>query len=86
MLTVEGERTVEMLLDSEVGEFTPAVSPDGRWLAYQSDETGTNQIYVRPFPNIGDGKWLVSTNGFGVTPVCGRRTDVRCSISTKTTS
>ena len=39
------------------------MSPDGRWLAYSGDETGTPLIYVQPFPNIEDGRWLVSPSG-----------------------
>ena len=65
VLTVEGDRTVEMLLDTEFEEEAPALSPDGRWLAYQSNESGQPNIYVQPFPNIDDGKWQVSTNGGG---------------------
>ena len=68
VLTVEGDRTVEMLLETEFQEVVPALSPDGRWLAYQSDESGQPQIYVQPFPNIDDGKWQVSTGG-GFDPV-----------------
>ena len=68
MLTMEGERTVEMLLDAEFLEAEPALSPDGRWLAYRSVETGTPLIYVQPFPNIDDGLWNVSL-GFGADPV-----------------
>jgi Tol biopolymer transport system component len=49
-------------------ETAPAVSPDGRWLAYVSNETGGPEVYVRPFPNVDDGRWLVSTNG-GTEPV-----------------
>ena len=64
VLSVEGQPAVEMLLDA--GE--PALSPDGRWLAYISDETGTPVIYVKPFPNIDDGLWNVS-NGVGINPV-----------------
>jgi len=41
----------------------PTLSPDGRWLAYQSDESGREEIYVRPFPNIDDDKRPVSDNG-----------------------
>ena len=44
-------------------ETGPAVSWDSKWLAYASDESGRKEIYVRPFPNTGDGKWLVSING-----------------------
>ena len=68
VLTMEGERTVEMLLDAGFAEREPALSPDGRWLAYRSNETGTPLIYVLPFPNIDDGQWNVSL-GYGVDPV-----------------
>ena len=68
VLTMEGERTVEMLLDAEFGETEPALSPDGRWLAYVSNETGTALIYVKPFPNVDDDPWNVSLD-FGVSPV-----------------
>ena len=67
MLTVEGEPNQELLLDSEFSERRPAVSPDGRWLAYESNESGQLEIYVRPFPNVDDGKWPISTDG-GVEP------------------
>ena len=51
------------LLTESYDEKAPALSPDGRWLAYESNETGRNEIFVRPFPNVGDGKWQVSTAG-----------------------
>jgi serine/threonine-protein kinase len=44
-------------------EVMPTLSPDGRLLAYQSDETGRYEVYVRPFPNIDDDKRPVSTDG-----------------------
>ena len=47
------------------------ISPDGRWLAYQSNETGHDEIYVRPFPNVDDGKRLVSPSG-GMQPLWAR--------------
>jgi serine/threonine-protein kinase len=40
-----------------------ALSPDGRWIAYESTETGRDEIYVRPFPDAQGGKWQVSTGG-----------------------
>jgi serine/threonine-protein kinase len=43
-------------------EMRPRFSPDGRWLAYESDESGRPEIYVRPFPGPG-GRWQVSTSG-----------------------
>ena len=39
------------------------ISPDGRWLAYQSNESNQDEIYVRPFPSVGDGRWPISTGG-----------------------
>ena len=39
------------------------LSPDGRWLAYVSDEAGQDEIFVTPFPDAEDGKWQVSTGG-----------------------
>ncbi len=43
----------EQLLSGSFGEAAPALSPDGRWLAYQSDETGRAEVYVRPYPGLG---------------------------------
>jgi Tol biopolymer transport system component len=48
-------------------ERAPALSPDGRWIAYQSDESGRFEVYVRPFPNSNAGKWQISTDG-GIVP------------------
>ena len=53
-----GEPTV--FLKTPLNESTPAFSPDGRWLAYLSNENGTNNVYVRPFPGPG-GKWQISS-------------------------
>ena len=41
----------------------PQISPDGRWMAYMSDESGQNEVYVRPFPEVNKGRWQVSTGG-----------------------
>ena len=48
-------------------EHTPHFSPDGRWIAYGSDESGNNEVYVRTFPASG-GKWLISAKG-GTAPL-----------------
>jgi serine/threonine-protein kinase len=56
------------LLASPADEYAPALSDDGRWLAYVSDESGRAEVYVRPFPAVHDGKWQVSTTG-GSEPV-----------------
>jgi serine/threonine-protein kinase len=47
---------------------TPALSPDGKWLAYAIVVNGTSSIYVSPFPNVASAKWLVSPDG-GSEPV-----------------
>jgi len=51
-------------------EVDPSFSPDGRWLAYASNESGAFQVYVRAFPDRG-GKWQISNSG-GVYPVWSR--------------
>ncbi len=55
------------LLDGPANEGGPTVSPDGRWLAYSSDENGSYQVYVRPFPDVDSGRWQISTAG-GIHP------------------
>jgi serine/threonine-protein kinase len=57
------DSTPVMLVASPATEFFPALSPDGRWLAYSSDESGTPEVYVRPFPETASAKWQVSTAG-----------------------
>ena len=59
-----GKPTV--FLNSPFPEQEPMFSPDGRWLAYMSNESGRDEIYVRPFPGPG-GKWQLSAAG-GVSP------------------
>ena len=49
-------------------EYAPTVSPDGRWLAYVSVESGREEVYVRPFPDISRARWQLSTSG-GSSPV-----------------
>jgi serine/threonine-protein kinase len=56
-----------LFLDSPGEQTRPAISPDGRWVAYQSNETGTGEVYIRPFsaPVSGGPRWQVSTSGGG---------------------
>lgn len=50
------------LVSTNANEFFPSFSPDGRWIAYVSDESGQDEVYVRPFTGP-EGKWQVSTGG-----------------------
>jgi serine/threonine-protein kinase len=60
----------ELFLGTPFGESSPAFSPDGRWMAYLSNESGVMQLYVRPFPGPG-GRWLISS-GVARSPVWSR--------------
>jgi serine/threonine-protein kinase len=51
------------LLSSPGSDFDPELSPDGKWLAYHSNESGEFQVYVRPFPNVQAGRSQISTSG-----------------------
>ena len=53
----------ELFLRTGASEFEPAFSPDGRWMAYTSNESGSYEIYVRPFGVGIGGKWLISVGG-----------------------
>ena len=66
-----GTNDVRPLLATTFGEMNGDLSPDGRWLAYQSNESGQNEIYVRQFPDVDAGRWQVSTGG-GTQPLRAR--------------
>src|ERR1700747_1715609 len=61
-LPVDGDRKPFSLLQSQFNEKNDVLSRDGRWLAYQSDESGRPEIYATSFPTSG-GKWQVSLQG-----------------------
>ena len=61
-LPLEGDRKPFELVRTEFNEGLAVFSPDGKWVAYQSDKTGRPEIYVRPFPGPGDDR-PVSTDG-----------------------
>jgi Tol biopolymer transport system component len=73
ILPLDGDKNLIRLTETPFAEPVARFSPDGRWVAYQSNETGRPEIYIRPFHLSGDGKpglgapWLVSTDG-GVAP------------------
>ncbi len=62
---------VRPLIQTPFNEIAAALSPDGHWLAYQSNESGRNEVYVRPYPNVEQGRWQVSTEG-GLSPAWSR--------------
>jgi serine/threonine protein kinase len=70
VLPLFGDQKPFPFLQTEANEIRARFSPDGRWIAYISDESGINQVYVQSFPTSG-GKWQVSTNG-GSTPAWRR--------------
>ncbi len=61
----KGDSTLVPLVTGPATEAEPAVSPDGRWLAYTSLESGVPEVYVRPFPDAASARWQVSTAGGG---------------------
>jgi dipeptidyl aminopeptidase/acylaminoacyl peptidase len=87
VLPLEGSaRKPVLLLGSSFNEAAGAFSPDVRWIAYISDESGRPEIYVRPFlasgpsgaPALGEGKWQVSRDGVDTDPaVLGEEGPVR---------
>jgi len=68
IMSLEGDRTVRPLVHTAFSESHAEVSPDGQWIAYESDESGRSEIHVRPFPAVDGGHWQVS-NGGGSQPL-----------------
>ena len=69
LLPLDGGGASQPLIATDAVEMLARVSPDRRWIAYQSNESGRWAVYVRPFPNVDDGKWQVSQGGGGYAPV-----------------
>ena len=57
------ERTPQALVATGFEEYAPTLSPDGRWLAYVSDESNRPEVYVRPFPDTQAAVWQISNGG-----------------------
>jgi hypothetical protein len=70
LLSLGGNGTPTPLFDAEFLEQVPAISPDGKWIAYESDESGEGEIYVQRFPELGQ-RATISTDG-GRQPVWSR--------------
>ncbi|HET7840007.1 MAG TPA: protein kinase, partial [Terriglobia bacterium] len=69
-LPLDGDRKPRSFANTRSNEEFPELSPDGHWLAYESDESGRFEIYVQPFPGPG-GKWQISNEG-GLRPAWSR--------------
>ncbi len=67
-LSLTGGSKEEPLLQTSFDERDAVISPDGRWMAYESNQTGQAQIYVRPFPNVADALYQITSAG-GRTPI-----------------
>jgi serine/threonine-protein kinase len=63
MITIGDDAEQVWLLQGPYDELNAELSPDGKWMAYQSDESGESEIYVRPFPNVDDDYVPVSNAG-----------------------
>ena len=63
MIALFDKSKSDILLQTEFSDTDPALSPDGNWLAYSSDRSGQNEIYVSPFPKINQAIWQLSANG-----------------------
>ena len=71
IVPIEGDHKTTILISGPADEMHAAMSPNGRWIAYQSNVSGRWEVYVQPFPDLG-GRWQVSTQG-GVSPILGSR-------------
>jgi len=71
IIRIGDREKVATLLDSPGVQTNAALSADGRWLAYNSTESGTSQIFVRPFPDVDAGRWQISTEA-GTKPTWAR--------------
>jgi serine/threonine-protein kinase len=60
-----------LIADSKFSIMNAQISPDGRWIAYDSNESGRYEVYVRPFPAVDTGRWQISAEG-GSRPLWAR--------------
>ena len=79
VLSMEGERSSRPLLETTFDEDRPVISPDGRRLAYESNESGRQEVYVRPFPNVEAGSGR--SHGMGDASPFGDRGGASFSIA-----
>jgi len=65
------DTAVPLVASPAYQEIGPALSPDGKWLAYASNESGRYEVYVRPYPDVNAGRWQLSQAG-GLAPLWSR--------------
>jgi serine/threonine-protein kinase len=83
-LRLDGTGAVRPLVRTQFRERNAEVSPDGRWLAYQANNSGRYDIYVQPFPDVSSGYWQVSAEGDGGSrPLWARNSDELFYLSPK---
>jgi eukaryotic-like serine/threonine-protein kinase len=63
VLSVDGKGLITPLVRQTSNQTNADLSPDGKWIAYQSNESGRDEVYVRPFPSVDGGRWQLSTGG-----------------------
>ena len=68
-----GAPAAEGLVETPFEEWNGEISPDGRFLAYQSEESGQSEVYVRPYPRVANARWQVSSGGGMATRVDTQR-------------
>ena len=71
MISINNEAEPVWRLNGDYLELNAELSPGGRWMAYQSDESGEFQVYVRPFPHVEDDLMPISNSG-GIEPLWSR--------------
>ena len=63
VVTLVGDHATEKLVSTQFNERNAAIFPDGVWVAFESNESGQYEVYVRPFPDVESGRWQISTAG-----------------------
>jgi eukaryotic-like serine/threonine-protein kinase len=60
-VSLDRPSTVDWLFRTKYSGRNPAVSPDGRWIAYESDESGRNDVWVRPYPDVSKARFPIGS-------------------------
>jgi serine/threonine-protein kinase len=81
-MALDGTRRVVPLVQSPFDDRNGIVSPDGRWLAYEANDSGRFEVYVRPYPEVSNGRWQISADG-GMQPVWSHTGDELIYLSSR---